>query len=430
MLGEMELSALSAAGSGKEPLDGTLVLEHAYDVGSRLWSGSLHATYQGTQRPFDRPVHIRVYHRLDPLGLSLDARVRLQTHLESGGVGGWALDYGEVGPDMPFLVLAPPPQATLGDWVEHHPGSLDRLAEPLWRLAHSLDDARRCELVLANLYVADIDAPEPELVLYAIGDSLDREAVRDMTGLVQRDLVLGFPPECFTPPLADEHGLELDERADVYRVCAALYELAVGSHPTFPVDIDVAGAIAELVNPIGRRPSRAATGKPDLDALIMEGLAPVPAERLSSAVFGERIVTLQSGPNNWTELATADSANPATSPARAMPGLARAFVWVVRLTVLFLVGLGTFLLTHRPPHAVSLLVRSSPPGVQFERVAEDGQGSPVGRTPLMLSDLPIEQPVRLRPIYEDGRVGDVQTVRPDRLEDGGACRVLDVRFED
>ena len=67
-----------------------------------------------------------------------------------------------------------------------------------------------------------------------------------MTGMVHRDLVVTFPPECFVPANADEAGIENTEVADVYRVSAVLYECLTGKHPIFPTEHGVAESIAEL----------------------------------------------------------------------------------------------------------------------------------------------------------------------------------------
>ncbi|MBN1947194.1 MAG: hypothetical protein JW797_16100 [Bradymonadales bacterium] len=409
----------------------TYLLDHAYKLTRRVASGSFFSTYEGRQRPFDRTVYVRLYHKLHALGLSDKAVERLRARLEEGGDGELVSDFGEVPSGAPFVVLRPPRGKPVTEWwarCKREPKTLARLGLALLRALEPLTEAQRAEVVLDRVFVQE-EKGEPLLVdLYCIGDHPTRAEVREMSRIVQRDLVLGFPPESFLPQFVGLEGVERLEAADVYRIAVILYQLVVGEHPLFPRLADVADAVAELINNLGRGPKPLATGSDSLDRILMRALQTDPSFRpslqeLSQGLEGELVE-----PEAHLSL-TVQSQPELVKPGEGRRGARTVFRFLLVFLLLAATAIGTFLWTTRPPRRASVLVTSDPPGVTLQRIHPDGQPRDLGRTPLLLVEEDTTLEIWLRPIYLDGEPGQVLRITPDRLQMLDACRSIHLQFE-
>ncbi|MGD8869449.1 MAG: protein kinase [Gemmatimonadales bacterium] len=429
----MDLNTYSAGGSVSSPhsrelVGGTLMLQHAYEQLKLAAKGALFHCYTALQQPFERPVRLRVYYPLDELGFEEVAHQRIRDRLAAGGDGDLAIDFGELEGAVPFLVLRTLPGQSARTWWNRSapaPARLARLGVAVSASSRASTPAQRVELTLDRLFV-DERADALVITLDALGEYPTRAEVRQMSRLVVRELVLGFPPECFDPARADEVGLERQESADVYRLGAILYELATGHHPYFRSDEDVADSVAELVNELGRRPQPPATGSARLDAVIMSALRLDPQRRPSLAELHRRLGAVSLGEEIGGGSATAGGQ---TAP-RHGPRRGGVVLKVLGLAMLLLASSGaTYYFTHQPPREVAIILTSDPPGMTFQRIDENGQTERLGPAPVLIEEQAVTAPIRLQPIYGDGTLGTVQTVRPDMLEAYDACRSLHVKFQ-
>lgn len=411
-----------------EPVGGTLLLEHAYAVTKRLSVGSLYAEYEVTRRPFDKTVRMRLYRQLRALSLGKRATDRIERVIERGGDGDIALDVGEMEEGMPFLILRPPRGEPVTEWLAQQPdkcGCLRELGLGLLKVIETLTEAQRRELSSDCLYVR---RQEGRLILdpYVLGDHPTRGEVRRMKGLLQRDLVLGFPPECFAPDSKDASDLEQGVKADAYRWGALLYAAATGDQPLFRSDGDVTDAVARLVNDLEPYCGPLDTGDAALDAAVMATLERDPAKR-----------------PGWQDLQTVlqpstDALEPPPRPTRIPPtstrlprgpGLSVTVRALIVTCLIVATALLTFVWSNQPPEVVNVVVTSEPSAVEFERVGDGDQVETVGRTPFILEEVPLGAVIQLRPVYNDGERGAQRDVSTDQLQIVDGCRTAHFKFE-
>lgn len=441
MEGEKRESSATRRGTAKKersgahlPVGETFVLQHAYRLARRDRLTSLYAALEGTQLTFDRPVVVRSYEPVERLGLTAGALRRIRAVLARGGDGGLAVDVGEREDGAPFVVLRPPTGFPVIDWWANGARTPERLATLGLGILAALDAAtvrQRSELTIDTVYVADPPgrAGWPLVDLYTIGEWPTRREVRDMTETVARDLVLGFPPECFRGDDASESDpLEEREAADVYRVGAILYELSHGEHPVFSGE-DPSEALAALVTDLSAPPHPAATGSAALDTLIEAAIARAPGSRPTVAELAAGLTAVCAPSSSRpADLPTPRATRTAT---RATPEPRRRRTPWVLLGLALGASAGAFAMSvwdNRPPEQIDLFITSTPAGMAFERVDPDGAAELLGRTPILLSDRPHGEPIHVRPVYEDGERGDSHTLVPELLEVIDACRAVHFAF--
>ena len=100
------------------------------------------------------------------------------------------------------------------------------------------------------------------------------------------------------------------------------------------------------------------------------------------------------------------------------------------LVALLVLGasLATYLITHAPPEHTALVITSDPEGIAFERIVGESAQA-LGRTPILLPNIPLSADLEIRPIYEGGARGQVQQVVPAQLQVVDACREIHFAFE-
>ena len=287
--------------------------------------------------------------------------------------------------------------------------------------------AQKAEITADRLYAGYDENGVLRVKLYALGDHPTRSEVRRMSGLAQRDLVLGFPPECFVAESAENDASERTEAADVYRLAAVLHVLASGDHPLFKRDRDVADAVASLVNELTPDAKVADTGDRVFDRLITAGISTDPTQRPSWAELTEGLHVV-------SNLRGGDERHP--TPADGLAALSsplnRLRPWLYPLLLVFVavVGVaGTYLWSNRPPTSTAVLVTSQPDGIQFERVLDGQRTEPLGRTPLLVHEVQLGETLIVRPVYEDGEAGAEQSITPEALQLVEGCRTLHFSFE-
>lgn len=417
--------------SGAHTTEDTLSLEHSYTLTSRVHNRVLFSIYNAIQRPFGRLTQIRFYSRIDDIGLSHAASDRIRGVLAGGCGDDRVVDHGELPDGSPFIIVKPPHGQPAREWFnksEQKPSDLAELGRLINLSVKELKPQKSLEATLEKVFVSEGPADVISLELMCLGDSPTRVEVREMTRVVPRDFVLGFPPECFIPPTSESEAPEDTEKARVYRSAAILYELATGQHPFFPIDADVAESVAALVTDVGRRPSPVKIGSKRLETLILDAVSIDPEQRPSWA--------------EWTK-AIAEHAQP-VPPTRGQPSLEidaiidgpsrfRALLTtglkVLTMIVLVVgVAVATFLWSSRLPSETDILITSDPTGVTFERIDDRGQTVLLGATPLLLADEPIDSTLEIRRVYSDGTRGQTQLISPEQLQIIDSCRAVHVQF--
>ena len=413
-----------------DPVGGTLLLEHAYQVEKRLVMQSLCCDYEATQQPFGRRVRIRLYRSFDELALDEAAEARIREVIARGGDGELAVDVGEIEDGVPFLVLSQPFGVPIVGWwrkATKTPQLLARLALEIASSCEKGTAAQKAEVTADRLYSGFDENGDLRVKLYSLGEHPTRGEVRRMGGFAQRDLVLGCPPECFVAENADKHELERTEAADVYRLAAVLHVLASGDHPLFHRDCDVADAVARLVNELEPEVEAPDTGDTSLDGLISTGISRDPSQRPSWEELKERLSLVCDGSGERKHTLT-----PADSLTLPSMSLRRLKGWFYPLSLVFVAAacvVATYLWSNRPPTTAAVLVTSQPEGIQFERVLDEQRSEQLGRTPLLLPEIHLGETVIVRPVYEDGEPGAEQTITPESLQLVEGCRTLHFSFE-
>ncbi|MCA9563156.1 MAG: hypothetical protein KC561_06690 [Myxococcales bacterium] len=416
----------SSASTGSfDPAGGTLLLKHAYRVQKRLDGNALFTTYLGTQSPFERTVVLRFYRGLDALGLPERAVQRLRGTVESGGLGELAVDVGDIDDGSPFLVLKPPTGPSLREWVASGELDLRKVGALLWEAIDTLPPGARCELSLDAVHVSDESPLRLEIRL--LGDLPTRNETRDMNEALPKELALHFPPECFLPSESPEDNLERTAAADVYRLCAVLYELANGEHPLFRPGKDVAESVADLVSGLGIKKKDLPGADEALGALVKNGLNVDPSKRPSWAQLGKQLgLTPSPTPTSPAERTEVSEDLPVKQSPSSIRRVARM------LGVIFLMAASAaamFFWLNRPPSEVNVLLTSEPTGTAFQSVEGNDRTTNLGRTPLLIPNVGADQALHLRPVYEDGSLGEIQNVDPEQLQLLDACRSIHMEFE-
>ena len=412
-----------------EPIGGTLMLQHAYSVDKRIRVTSLFAEYSARQETFGRPVRMRLYKSFKSLSFTPGAEKRIRGIIERGGEGTLTIDVGEMEDGHPFLVTQPPSGEPLKAWwkgqAARPPELLAAVGLAIREALEQLRPAQQREATLDKLFVEEDERTGLRIQLYAFGELPTRAEVRMMSGLAPRDLALGFPPECFAVETSVEDELESTEAADVYRLGAILYELESGNHPLFKPDDDVAKAAARLVSDLEPHPKQCTTSKKALNECISSAIAVDPVERPSLAECLAELGAAADPTGETDAIQEPESAS--RSESASVSG--RTMRLVLFVTLLLMSCGATYLLSNRPPQEVSVLVTSEPTGIRFEQVLADGQSENLGRTPLIVADVPIDGTFSIRPLYEDGEVGTTQQVQPNGLQVFEGCRGVHFNFE-
>lgn len=419
------------SGFGNSATEDTLSLEHSYTLTSRVHNRVLYSIYNAIQQPFGRLTQIRFYSRIDDIGLSHDASDRIRGVLAGGCGDDRVVDHGELPDGSPFIVVKPPHGQPVREWFNksaQKPSDLAELGRLINLSVKHLKAQKSLEATLEKVFVSEGPADAISVEFMCLSDSPTRAEVREMTRVVPRDFVLGFPPECFIPPTSESEAPEDTEKARVYRSAAILYELATGGHPFFPSDADVAESVAALVTDVGRRPSPVKIGSKRLEKLIMDGVSIDPEQRPSWA--------------EWTK-AIAEHAQPllptrgqpsleveaiVDGPGRFRATLTTGFKVLSMIVLVAGVAVATFLWSSRLPPETDILITSDPTGVTFERIDDRGRTVVLGSTPLLLANEPIDSTLEIRRVYEDGTRGQTQHISPEQLEIIDSCRAVHVQF--
>lgn len=243
--------------------DGTLTLEHEYHIGERVEQHAFVTRYRGVQLPFEKPIWIKVYDRLEEEGgAELFERIESSTHLahrlDRPGILR-TLDYGELERHVPFVISERAHDSTLRDVVEASgPLETDRAIRLIGRVAdvvgHAHDEGV-CHGTLAPTWITfDDDVASAHVDHFAVGLTL--QEMRRMEGAtLTPDAVGAVPPEAFErdtdPPESDRSPLDdVTEAADVYALGTVAYYAMVGHHPFFGDDdlLDASEGIARVQN--------------------------------------------------------------------------------------------------------------------------------------------------------------------------------------
>ncbi len=441
----------------------TLELDHKYRVGNIVHRGAMVTTYAGVWELFDLPIHVRSYESLIKLRLRHrdTTRIRWAIESEAGKVRGPNLpdtiDAGIEDPTKPFLVFRLPEGDLLLNRLRVEGRfDADRVVPVITGVARALGVCREVGMIhrgptADRVWVGD----DGEIVLLGVGEVLYRDDTISMSGAPSTELLWHIPPESFTVSQRrtddDEDGdrattlrlrtrpagtlqgrvLEDDPRAEVYALGCLAYHALNAHHPFFTSMDDPTEGIHATIRD---RPLEPRGIDPDDDVwlVVQQALSRDPKDRFASpqefaeafaeAVHGATPAAVEpavsDGVDEYEEPPSVDEIGALEIVSAERDAYS---VWAWRLTAIILFALVGFLMARDHLRGHTLLLTSVPPGLELgEEVGHTRQ--PIGKTPVLLLDRSLSEPLRLFAIGPDGAEGGTSTYHPGLFQDLGRCR--------
>ncbi len=264
---------------------GTLALEHRYDVENDEGRISQALVYRATQKPFDRPVWVRVYDSIETSNEadSLTARIkescREVSELTHDGVLR-VVDYGEIGRGLPFVVSERCKGPALSDWLESQ-GTLgvDSVVQLVQRLADIVGKAHEMGMYHGSLGTHAVWVPgeaidDARVAGFALGLTMSElRALED--AILSYDSLAPLAPEFF-----EDEDCEPSRRSDVYSLAAIAYTALGGVHPYFEDVTDTSEGLLRIKRGEVRELAELGVNEAISD-VVMRGIAADPDERPS-----------------------------------------------------------------------------------------------------------------------------------------------------
>lgn len=440
----------------------TFKLTHEYRFEEAVHVGPMTTIYRGQWDFFGRDVYIASAEGL--LGLKPTSRTvqRVFGTLadEAGRIQGPYLpdiiDSSRVDKITAVVVMRLPPGMILSRYIEEQ-GTLD--ADQTYRILRGV--ARALEQCRAQasphrgatpdrVWLSDDGRP----VLLGYGEALRRSEVNHLSGHTSNEIWWHTPPEVLrdagdgqreaakrlrTAVGSDQlPTLEDSETAEVWTLGALAYYCLTGHHPYYVKPNDHQHGIINVLNQV-RLPL------PDevsyLQPVIDKALSDEPLSRYSSGS------ELASAFYSVTHPGT-DEAEVSTGPQKVLPGMppttarrsaadnralqhmqVRGNLWRIATIALTLALLAYAWMDYRRPR--SLLLTSNPNGIEIIETTGHLK-TPRGRTPIILSDRRLNDPVTLQTVGPSGDLGEAVSVLPSSFVDLGRCLHAEIipNFED
>lgn len=431
----------------------SVAVEHAYIYGAPVYAGPSTTIYAGTSNFFDHPVYISSPDRLIHMQPTSRIKKRVFDSLvkEAGGIRGPNLpdiiDGGRIDDRSAFIVMRLPDGEMLSQRVERQ-GALDPDAtyKILRGVVRALDATREQAAPHRGPTADRIWLCEDgSAILLGYGEVLRRREINNLSGRTYNETWWHIPPEVFrdagddlpkddaklrsnlgTDALLD---LEDSHAAEVWAVGCLAYYCLVGSHPYYVKPNDPQhGIINVTTNARLPLPERVSYLQPVID----RALAPQPEARYedAKALVSAFHMVLHPGTSEDDIATTAPQriivtpSSPARDPLQqqlqkeAKHHHFRARLWQVTAVALFVALLSYAWLDLRRPRSV--ILTSDPIGIEIVEVTGH-LNTPRGRTPLVLSQRRLGDPITLRTVGPGGDLGEESTMVPSDFEDLGRC---------
>lgn len=430
----------------------TFSLEHTYAFGDAEFVGPMTTIYSGVWNFFDRDVYIASAEGL--LGLKPTSRTikRVFTSIaeEAGRVHGPNLpdiiDSSRIDKVTAVVVMRLPRGMVLSRYIEEQ-GRLD--VDQCYNIIRGVSRAlAACREQAAphrgatpdRIWLCDDGTP----ILLGYGEALRRREINNLSGRTANELWWHIPPEVLrdagdgTPTDAASvrsivgteqlPELEDSEAAEVWTLGCLAYYCLEGHHPYFAKPNDHQHGIVNELQDI-RLPLHAEVSY--LQPVIDRALHSDPSRRFANTRELVSTVYAVTHPG-------ADEQSVETGPQRVLPGMpapaierpsyeseqtlkrmrVQSTLWRTSAIALFIALLMYAWLDTRRPR--SLLLTSDPIGIEI--VETTGHlDTPRGRTPIILSERRLNDPLTLRTVGPSGHLGEPVTVLPTAFSDLGRC---------
>lgn len=265
--------------------DGTLVLEHRYDVERREGEFALVTTYHGTQHPFERPVKIKVCEA--PHAYSNNAAYeRLKKSIVRAAAFEHprvlaVADFGDIDRNLAFWITERRNSTPLDEFVERQ-GTLppvDALKIAV-QVAEVVADAHATGLMHGGIAPRWVGVVDDEVCVEHFGIQPTMAELRAMQDLLlTHDVLWSVPPEAY----ADTE-VAHSAATDVWALGALLYWMVTGVHPYLDDPTDTADAMIRL---------RAGAQPPSLEELGFDVALGAFVDRALSVDPEDRFPTMQ-----------------------------------------------------------------------------------------------------------------------------------------
>jgi eukaryotic-like serine/threonine-protein kinase len=264
----------------EDPLIGT-VLADKYEVVERIGTGGMGAVYKALQRPFDRPVAVKVL----VAGLAEDASILSRFENEARIISKLhrphtlrPIDFGRAQGRL-FLVTELLLGEPLNRVLARGPIGVERTAAMLEQVASSLDEAHELGIVHrdlkpANLFVQDVGGKDYFRVL-----DFGIAKLREAPALTAEGSFLGTP--AYVSP-EQARGEDVGPQSDLYSLGVIAYECLTG-RPPFESKDPLGVLFKHLHDDPVPVAERAESVPEALAALVDSMLSKLPSERPQSA---------------------------------------------------------------------------------------------------------------------------------------------------
>lgn len=429
-------------------------IEHSYTFGNAEFVGPMTTIYSGVWNYFDRDVHIASAEGLVGLKPTTRTMNRVFTSVadEAGRVQGPNLpdiiDSSRLDKKTAVVVMRLPPGMVLSRYIEERGVlDIDQCYQVLRGVSRALAACREQAsphrgATPDRIWLCDDGTP----ILLGYGEALRRREINNLTGRTAKELWWHLPPEVLrdagdgdgTPDDASVvrtivgteqlPELEDSEAAEVWNLGCLAYYCLEGHHPYFAKPNDhqhgIVNALQDIRLPLHREVSY-------LQPVIDRALHSDPTQRFANT--RELVTTVYAITHPG-----ADEHSGETSPQRVLPGMptpavqrpsveteqtlkrmrTQSALWRTSAVALFIALLMYAWLDTRRPR--SLLLTSDPIGIEIVETTGHLDTSR-GRTPIILSERRLNDPLTLRTVGPSGHLGEPVTVLPSAFSDLGRC---------
>lgn len=427
-------------------------LEHTYQFREAVHVGPMTTIYRGEWTFFDRDIYIASVEGL--LGMKPTTRTTqrvFQTVAEEAGRF--------QGPNLPdiidssridqltaVVVMRLPPGMILSRYIEEQgPLDVDQTYKILRGVRRALEvcrehDAPHRGATADRIWLCDDGNP----ILLGYGEALRRREINNLSGRTANEIWWHIPPEVLLDAgddTAKESGrlrstvgssqlteLEDAERAEVWTHGCLAYHCLVGHNPYFTKPNDHQHGIVNVLQDI-RLPLSHQTSF--LQPVIDRALSSHPDVRYAN--LQEFVSAFYAVTHPGT-----DEDAVSTGPQRVLPGMpaqapprpdaedtaaikratTSAMLWRAASIGLFIALLMYAWLDTRRPR--SLLITSDPNGIEIVETTGHLETSR-GRTPIILTERRLNEPLTLRTVGPAGHLGEPVSVLPSAFSDLGRC---------
>lgn len=440
----------------------TFKLKHEYRFNEAVHVGPMTTLYRGQWDFFDRDVYLASAEGL--LGLKPTSRTvqRVFGTLadEAGRIHGPYLpdiiDSSRVDKITAVVVMRLPPGMILSRYIEEEgPLDADQTYRILRGVARALEQCR--EQVSPHrgatpdrVWLSDDGRP----TLLGYGEALRRSEVNHLSGHTSNEIWWHTPPEVLrdagdgqreaTTRLRTAVGsdqlptLEDSETAEVWTLGGLAYYCLTGHHPYYAKPNDHQHGIINVLNEVRLPlPDEVSYLQPVIDKALHDDPSSryLTGSEMASAFYsvthpGSDEAEVSTGPQKVLPGMPHTPARPSAADNRALQHMqVRGNLWRIATIALTLALLAYAWMDYRRPR--SLLLTSNPNGIEIIETTGHLK-TPRGRTPIILSDRRLNDPVTLQTVGPSGDLGEAVSVLPSSFVDLGRCLHAEIipDFED